>query len=69
MDREHPLYALCLMMAVLILTACAMQYEKGKYTGAVACVDITGPGFSWKCVEQSKTPTLPDGQYIPEAKP
>lgn len=76
---DHPLKALglslylwaCLMMAVLILSSCAFRYDKatGGYTGAIACVDITGPGFSWKCNEGSKVPTLPDGQYVPEKKP
>ncbi len=69
---EHPwhLFGRCawywavLMVGVMLLSACAFRYDKatGGYTGAVACVDITGPGFSWKCTEQSKVPTLPDSQ-------
>lgn len=47
---------------------CAVRYDKatGNYTGALACVNITGPGFSWTCAEQSKVPTLPDSQKVPE---
>lgn len=54
------------ILSVLLLTSCAFRYDKqsGGYTGAVACVDVTGPGFSWKCNEGSR-PTLPDSQKPP----
>lgn len=59
------------LMAVLLagLEGCAFRYNKqtGGYEGAVACVNITGPGFSWTCTEQSTVPTLPDSQKLPEA--
>ena len=57
------------LLALILVSGCAFSYGKDSWRGAIACVDITGPGFSWKCVEQSTVPPLPDGQYIPEPKP
>ncbi len=61
---------LLLLMAsivlVVALTGCAFRYDKetGGYAGAIGCVDVTGPGFTWKCTEQSR-PILPDSQKPP----
>ncbi len=54
------------LMLLSLLSGCAFRYDKqaGGYTGAIGCVDVTGPGFTWKCTEQS-TPTLPDSQKPP----
>ncbi len=54
------------LVLALALGGCAFRYDKqkGGFAGAIGCVDVTGPGFTWKCTEQSR-PTLPDSQKPP----
>lgn len=49
-----------LVALAYLLTACAVRYDKaGGVYGAVACVNVTGPGFSWQCPDKLQVPAIP----------
>ncbi len=52
-----------LMLGALLalLAGCAVRYDKGHGVyGAVACVNVTGPGFSWLCPDKLQVPQIPE---------
>jgi len=57
------IFGLLLLIALaLVLGGCAFTYDgaTGSYRGAVACVNISGPGISWTCPETLQAPTIPN---------
>lgn len=52
-----------ILLASVLLVGCSVRY--GEYRGAVGCVNVTGPGFSWQCPETLQAPALPDSQRPP----
>lgn len=53
---------LVLIALALVLGGCSFAYDRttGSYRGALACVNITGPGLSWTCPDALQAPTVPN---------